>query len=636
MPDRDVCTDNVLSLATGGAFKFRVVPPPLSVGIFFDGTGNNKDNTEKQPSNIAKLWSVYKDESGTDCRSIYIRGIGTDHAEGKDRKQLDNDLFWGKAWGYGAEKRTAYALEHLKAIYAEYIDTHGSAPHTVLLDVFGFSRGAFLARNFVNLVRRDDLDEELYPLPSVRFLGLFDTVEAVGLSGDDRHYRLHVDASNATYIYQLVAEDELRAKFPLQSLRREPAAEIPDRIPEAAESWVVERLCPGVHSDVGGGYQEQDDGADPEWPGGDDLSRVYLGWMHEAASGCGVPFEDLSGADDHDPQKVLAAHDKVEATYEKYPGLRERHMVFRCHVRQMEVLAEQLGDFEDAVEALSRNPGAGWGDLGVENFASETQKLREQLGAIEEHRIQPMVAMLDRFMGGARKFQTFHDGDYRDLRKQGIHRSHRPYNTTPFMMAEDHDVDGQAWPMKKLDAQQQAAFRDAGVDPFGRATIYPDPFHQAAIPDHSHSMLVTVQVVVANAQGGEVRHLGEGFMVDLVRSIIGFPKLQGGGETDENGVARFFCFNRSEAPNLYFRVSGIKGEYPVGSTRIRFPGVWESKHNDCLNDARYRGDHTADFYPGYLKSYTKDSIGSLEKPLILFLREHGSGSDASAPPIPKI
>ncbi|MGR5392030.1 phospholipase effector Tle1 domain-containing protein [Vibrio crassostreae] len=150
----------------------------------------------------------------------------------------------------------------------------------IVFDVIGFSRGAALSRHFVNAlyqglpdyhrpVAGKQADVTVYPHllgnesnkkfseeggyerddtkgVSVRFLGLFDTVGAFYLAGnnDEGNFQLGLEPTMATTVLQLVAEHEYRKNFPLTSLSR--------------DNWLPDNFhqehFPGCHTDVGGGY----------------------------------------------------------------------------------------------------------------------------------------------------------------------------------------------------------------------------------------------------------------------------------------------------------------------------------------------------------------------------------------------
>jgi hypothetical protein len=135
------------------------------------------------------------------------------------------------------------------------------------LDVFGFSRGAAAARHFINEVLKQEkgdlepiLRQRKVPLApefswrnncvKIKFVGLFDTVAAVGSIKDlgnvrdatNRRVNLYLPPGSVEQLVHLVARDELRRNFALNSV---------------APHWNREILVPGAHSDIGGGYHPQ-------------------------------------------------------------------------------------------------------------------------------------------------------------------------------------------------------------------------------------------------------------------------------------------------------------------------------------------------------------------------------------------
>ncbi|AMO94903.1 hypothetical protein CFter6_2215 [Collimonas fungivorans] len=128
------------------------------------------------------------------------------------------------------------------------------------LSVFGFSRGAALARafsnNFIKSCKADKSGDLFYqdnghsvPIPiRVHFLGLFDTVASFGIPAANLDWPwtekdLKI-AGPVERCVHYVAAHELRYSFP-SDLIREHGRLMPN--------W-TETVYPGVHSDVGGGY----------------------------------------------------------------------------------------------------------------------------------------------------------------------------------------------------------------------------------------------------------------------------------------------------------------------------------------------------------------------------------------------
>lgn len=172
---------------------------------------------------------------------------------------------------------------------------------TIHLSAFGFSRGATKARCFSNWMQRlCQLDAELTGQPGQMtlggfpvkfdFLGIFDTVAAVGLASSTLLFDGHAEWADAETSLRvpmdmpcvhLVSGHEIRRSFPLDSIE----------MGAGAPSNSEEIMFPGVHSDVGGGYvpKEQGRGTDPK--GADMLSRIPLAVMYRKARLAGVPLK---------------------------------------------------------------------------------------------------------------------------------------------------------------------------------------------------------------------------------------------------------------------------------------------------------------------------------------------------------
>lgn len=278
----------------------------LTIGVFFDGTGNNAVNTQNMlqactadyydlntpaaESVLEKCASDKMGVTGTSATSytnyytnihwlsvlytqdpipgnnivqspIYIDGIGTQIGE------PDHPI--GIGFGIadtGVIAKTDKAIIRLSNILANNIrDISKQVPDSDLLikslqfDIFGFSRGAAAARHFAN--RISDQDPAVlrairqgmegttfngFPSGTIRFIGLFDTVAAIGTplnglnphSADTGDVRLNLSPSIARQVFHIAAANECRFNFPLNSVQ---------------PVW-PELMMPGAHSDIGGGY----------------------------------------------------------------------------------------------------------------------------------------------------------------------------------------------------------------------------------------------------------------------------------------------------------------------------------------------------------------------------------------------
>lgn len=319
----------------------------LSLGIFFDGTGNNIREAKRQKiSNVAKLYNVYGKEGDDSVAKLYIRGVGS------TKYPDDDDNFEGAtgfskgisaAIGTGAHDRIAWIISEARKLLRARPEVK-----SLTVDVFGFSRGAAMARHFVNIIRISKLHKKKQ---SIRFLGLFDTVGSFGIPGNNKDgMDFQVSTKYVRYIYQLVAENELRKNFDLQSIRKKSSdpLQFNDDCCKG-NRWKVEILCPGVHSDIGGSYDKlkpDKSKSKSKWPwkkkkkkkfeqGNDNnlLSRVYLERMYKVARKCDVPFVPPPTADrkefwevDKDIKTMLS---NILGYYKRQPELRIMHAILR-------------------------------------------------------------------------------------------------------------------------------------------------------------------------------------------------------------------------------------------------------------------------------------------------------------------
>jgi hypothetical protein len=277
----------------------------VRIGVFFDGTGNNRVNSQigadcramaevyggvhtkecggrhsdpgssysNSLTNIARLAGLYKQQrKAIKCAegayvydAVYVSGVGTTSG-GRDSRVS------GQGFGRGTTGVVAKVTRSIKKLGDELQMFESDNPGCVItaleLDIFGFSRGAASARHLANEVLKKSrgaldpiLDPRTLPLSdqfswasgSVRLkvIGLFDTVAAVGGISDlgsvrdavNKRVNLFLPPGCAQQVLHLVAADEHRRNFVLNSVR-------PD--------WPREIRVPGSHSDIGGGYQPQE------------------------------------------------------------------------------------------------------------------------------------------------------------------------------------------------------------------------------------------------------------------------------------------------------------------------------------------------------------------------------------------
>lgn len=333
----------------------------LQIGIFFDGTDNNKARDEGAfgDTNVVRLWKAYKEEDSKSIYKLYIPGVGTPFPEIGEK----GTSTFGTAFGSGCYARILYAflwfantvsltlsdrllfsssnvidlisnelksdsdnfgrrafmLDQCKRIERIQEESHVKMAEC-FVDIFGFSRGAAQARVFstwlIDLLRNG----KLAGIPLVnRFLGIFDTVASAGVTGsignavvnstgghtgwaEAKFLRIRKEVKNCVH---MVAMHEIRKNFPLDEVS------ISGTVPANCQEFAY----PGAHSDVGGGYKPGQLGiaSDNDLADGDrrKLSQIPLQHMLACAIAAGVPMVRKADA-------RLEVHADVEKAYKYF------------------------------------------------------------------------------------------------------------------------------------------------------------------------------------------------------------------------------------------------------------------------------------------------------------------------------
>ncbi|WJS96805.1 DUF2235 domain-containing protein [Flavobacterium johnsoniae] len=274
----------------------------ITFGLFFDGTGNNRYNTERvhdvfsrlaetqsklfsevideyrlgkisflreksigfdefmfmpkssylnNYSNISILYDLYSEtkvgeetKENEIIKKIYVEGIGT--------KREEKDSLLGSGFGrgeYGIESRCKELIFLIdKEISHLQFKFKNVDIAEVVFDIFGFSRGAAAARLFHRMVFIDsNLSTSNFihlvklGVCKIRFYGLFDTV--LSTFNADVLYPTEKDISliecKKIPCYHITAQNEIRQNFPLSKVD--------------SENCVHLELF-GCHSDIGGSY----------------------------------------------------------------------------------------------------------------------------------------------------------------------------------------------------------------------------------------------------------------------------------------------------------------------------------------------------------------------------------------------
>lgn len=221
-----------------------------------------------EASNVALLYDLYMDQADMQINpdaqeasiKVYIDGIGT--LSGGD------DSLAGYAFGQGETGVLARVKQSPEVFIKKLRELLDHNPDVLIekvqFDIFGFSRGAAAARHFANEVLSADggvmsrhissslptfvADFKWSSHSSINFIGLFDTVAAIGdparghmSVGDAKNpgVNLYLARACAKQVVHLTAADEYRHNFSLNRVNTK---------------YHEELVLPGVHSNLGGGY----------------------------------------------------------------------------------------------------------------------------------------------------------------------------------------------------------------------------------------------------------------------------------------------------------------------------------------------------------------------------------------------
>jgi uncharacterized protein (DUF2235 family) len=266
---------------------------PKKIVFCADGTWKHPLNPVKVENTDTNVYKLYKSLAYTSTQlTTYDDGVGADG--------LVAFRILGGAFGLGLFDKIKHGYTALAHAYEK-----GDSVY-----IFGFSRGAYTARSLAGMVavsglptrnfddicvdlafeayrqkdNRASLLEELnskYAMDNaqISMLGVWDTVGALGIPGaifghseDDFIYGFLDTAlhPNVRCAYQALAIDERRSEFQPTLWTSAP---LPGQTIE--QVWFT-----GVHSDVGGGYNETG------------LSDITLSWMMGKARQNGLEFID--------------------------------------------------------------------------------------------------------------------------------------------------------------------------------------------------------------------------------------------------------------------------------------------------------------------------------------------------------
>lgn len=282
---------------------------PKDIVLLLDGTSNE---IKTNRSNILRLYGTL--QKSEDQVVYYDPGVGTFGAANAWSKTYRNFIeLWGMASGWGLDANVKEAYRFLVENYQ--IDANGQRDN---IFIFGFSRGAYSARVLAGFIHAFGLMEArnlnlldyayraykaigengkegafdelrlheriLRPdTPSIRLLGLFDTVSSIvewGRRGIT--WRSHAFTANNPSVQMVrhaVSIDERRRMFRPQLWQKDQMYR-PNKFQEASEmpQDIREVWFSGVHGDIGGGYPEHQSA----------LAKQPLHWMIKQSRGEGL------------------------------------------------------------------------------------------------------------------------------------------------------------------------------------------------------------------------------------------------------------------------------------------------------------------------------------------------------------
>jgi len=287
--------------------------------ILCDGTGNELGGalsdkvSDIRISNVLKLYRIA--EKGKRQLVYYSPGVGT-------IGRVDWLFRWkqkvlgvlGLITGYGLDDNVLGAYRFLAENWEDGDQIY----------LFGFSRGAWTARvlaglvQLIGLVRPPQLNmcdnalatykraakDNKLPIawhfarvigsrfPTIHFMGLWDTVASVIVPRSDRMWipsletLPYTEHNPSVRIFRhALALDERRRMFRVAKWAQ-PQNHVPNRFrpEEKVDQDIEQRWFAGVHSDIGGGYREDESG----------LSKIPLIWMVEEAKKAGLKITEVN------------------------------------------------------------------------------------------------------------------------------------------------------------------------------------------------------------------------------------------------------------------------------------------------------------------------------------------------------
>lgn len=314
---------------------------PKNLIVCCDGTNNQ---IAGPATNVRRLYSLLEQDATQVV--YYDSGVGTTPA-------ADFITSWGRTLGKRLDGAIGLSIRHHMLKAYRFLVTHFEPGDRIWL--FGFSRGAYTARALgaalfsFGLLRpellgledllwenfdrsRDDSTESFFATSNrfrhtfsrqddpdwgtgshfrvkIHFCGVWDTVSAFGTIWDLKSLPYTANCPSLVHIRHALALDERRTMFRANLFRPgQPSPQQPVKyLKSIKQVWFA-----GVHSDVGGGYNEAESG----------LAKVSLAWMLREAKALGLRTNTaieslLLGGD---PKKYGPAPDPAGPIHESLNG----------------------------------------------------------------------------------------------------------------------------------------------------------------------------------------------------------------------------------------------------------------------------------------------------------------------------
>ncbi len=209
----------------------------------FDGTSNDpSDSTEEKTST-----GGIKDSNISNVLKLHLL-FGGDLHDGNTHNLPQLSLYYSGVGTYGSKIKQIFnaglSLKDPGRIINEALDDLKKHYHPGdKIFIFGFSRGAAIARKFAAVIKK-----EISAKYKIQFMGVFDTVASIGMPdfntdekvSSDVEFENRTVSTNVKEALHLCSIDDKRKAFQPTLMN--------------AEDKVTEIWFAGAHSDVGGGY----------------------------------------------------------------------------------------------------------------------------------------------------------------------------------------------------------------------------------------------------------------------------------------------------------------------------------------------------------------------------------------------